>query len=678
MAVSETQTDAQSRIARAAEDVGARDLFLFRRVSPTRFVHYGGLGRGEGWAGIVELIVDEEPFAAQAIDGSSPLRLAWPDAQRVFGPYWAQSAALVPVTHDVLAVFGHPEGPLAEASDARFLEAGQTAAAHIHHVSPAKRLADELEVLHGVRNLLHCAETDLGGVMQHVAEHAADALSCEACVLVLSDQPSVAVATRRGIRLDATDERLAAAVRSLVAPPVDAAVCVQEATQRPLPAPLDELGPTSWYLLPIGDIGSMLLVHTRVAPRGFTLLCQELGENLAQSAETMLRAAMSRELSERIQQAQKLESLVVLAGGIAHDLNNLLVGVIGNAELAKQQLPEASPSGEALDQIELAAQRAAALSRQLLAYSGKGRFVVERLDLRELVESMLPLFSSLVAKSTTIGFRPDRAAAVVEADGTELRQVLVNLVTNASEALEGRSATVSIRTGTRRLGAVAVRSLTGGELEPGRYAFLEVVDQGVGMDGETRDKIFEPYFSTKFTGRGLGLAAALGIVRGHGGALGVETKPGVGTVVTMYLPLSPMAARGPESNGDVGSAKTETGAVLIVDDEPLVRDTTARTLESWGFQAVTAASGEEALEMLEAGAEVSAVVIDVTMRGISGVEVVQELRDRGSLVPVLLMSGFSELDLSELADEGVDFLQKPFRAGELVARIRGLLAAGRV
>ena len=678
MPVTAALSDAQARIARATEDVGARDLFLFRRVSPTRFVHYGGTGRGEGWAGIVELVVGEEPLAAQAIEGGRTQRHSWEEAHRVFGPYWARAAALVPVSHDVLAVFGHPDGPLADVSDESFLDAGQAVAAHIHHVSPAKRLADELEVLHGVRNLLHCGETDLSGVMQHIAEHAADALSCEACVLVLADQPSVAVATRRNIRLDATDEVLAQAVRLLVAPPPDGAVCVQEAADRPLPPPLDALGPTSWYLLPIGEIASMLLVHTRVAPRGFTLLCQELGQNLAQSAETMLHAAMSRELGERIQQAQRLESLVVLAGGIAHDLNNLLVGVLGNAELARQRLPEGSPSFDSLEQIELAAQRAAALSRQLLAYSGKGRFVVERLELREVVESMLPLFASLVAKSTGVVFRPDRASAVVEADGTELRQVLVNLVTNASEALEGSPGTVTIRTGTRRLGAVAVRSLTGSELEPGRYAFLEVADQGVGMDIEIRDKIFEPYFSTKFTGRGLGLAAALGIVRGHAGALSVETKQGVGTVVTMYLPLSPMGARGPESNGDNGSTKIDTGPVLVVDDEPIVRDTTARTLESWGFTVLTAASGEEALELLAVRADVGAVLIDVTMRGISGVEVVQELRARKSAVPVLLMSGYAELDLSQLAEERVDFLQKPFRAAELVARIRGLLATERV
>ncbi|HVS86227.1 MAG TPA: response regulator [Gaiellaceae bacterium] len=668
-------TDAQARIARATDGVGARDLFLFRRVSPTRFVHYGGAGRGEGWAGIVELVIGEEPLAEEALEGGQTLRRNWEDAHRVFGPYWARAAALVPVTHDVLAVFGHPDGPLAQVSDERFFEAGEAVAAHIHHVSPAKRLADELEVLHGVRNLLHCGETDLAGVMQHIAEHAADALSCEACVLVVRDQPGVAVATRRDVRLDATDEMLAQAVRGLAAQPAAVAVCVQQADERPLPPPLDTLRPTSWYLLPIGEIASMLLVHTRVAPRGFTLLCQELGQNLAQSAETMLRAAMARELSERIQQAQKLESLVVLAGGIAHDLNNLLVGVLGNAELARQGLHEGSPAFDSLEQIELAAQRAAALSRQLLAYSGKGRFVVERMELRDLVESMLPLFASLVAKSTGVVFRPDRASAVVEADGTELRQVLVNLVTNASEAFEGAPGTVSVRTGTRRLGALAVRSLVGAELEPGRYAFLEVADQGVGMDAETRDKIFEPYFSTKFTGRGLGLAAALGIVRGHGGALAVETKPGIGTVVTMYLPLSPMRATGPTANGDHGATKVETGPVLVVDDEPMVRDTTGRTLESWGFSVLTAASGEEALEVVAAREDVGAILIDVTMRGISGVEVVEELRARGSTVPVLLMSGYAELDVSQLAEQSVDFLQKPFRSGELVARLRGLLAA---
>ena len=664
----------QAHISRVAGGVGAPDLFLFRRVSPTRFVHFGGVGRGEGWAGVVELVVADEPLAQRAIEEETPVRVSWSRAERVFGPYWARAAAVVPVSHDVLAVFGCPDGELADVSDEALMIAGEAAALHVHNVSPAKRLADELEVLHGVRDLMHCDATDVQGVMQHIAEHAVDALSCEACVLMLYDRPQLARATRKDVPLHASDETIAAAMRLLPSPAPSAAFCVQEALQSPLPPPLDALDATSYYLLPVGDVGAMLLVHTQAAPRGFTLLCQELGQNLAQSAETMLRAAMSRELSDRIQQAQKLESLVVLAGGIAHDFNNLLVGVLGNAELAREGIPDSSPAVEALEQIELAAQRAAALSRQMLAYSGRGRFVVERVDLRDLVESMLPLFASVVAKSTSVVFMPGAEAAVVQADATELRQVLVNLVTNGSEALGGAAGTVTIRTGVRTVDRDVVRNSAGAELETGRCAFLEVCDHGEGMDDETRAKIFEPYFSTKFTGRGLGLAAVLGIVRAHSGAVHVETAPGNGTVVTALLPLSDRDAEATSDGGGGADVRAHaTGTVLVVDDEPLVRDVSARALQSAGYTVLLASSGEEALELVAKPiGELVAIVLDVTMQGMSGTEVLRALRARGSRLPVLLTSGYSELDASLLEEDGVEFIQKPYRIGELLARLRAL------
>jgi signal transduction histidine kinase len=664
----------QARLAEAAGGVGAPDLFLFRRVSASRFVHFGGVGRGEGWAGVVELVVEDEPLVREAIESETPVRVSWPAPARVFGPYWASAAALVPVSHDVLAVFGRADGPLAELGDDELLAAGEAAAAHIHNVSPAKRLADELEVLHGVRDLMHCAATDVPSVMQHIVEHSVDALSCEACLLMLFDRGGVARTTRRGVVLNDPDEALATALRSLPSPEPSAAFCVQEAVQQPLPAPLDSLAATSYYLLPVGDIGSLLLVHTQVAPRGFTLLCQELGANLASSAETMLRAAMSRELSDRIQQAQKLESLVVLAGGIAHDFNNLLVGVLGNAELAREELAANSPAAEALEQIELAAQRAAALSRQMLAYSGKGRFVVEPVDLRDLVDSMLTLFSSVVAKSTTVAFEPGPEPAVVEADGTELRQVLVNLVTNASEALDGAGGTVTIRTGVCEPGGDVRRHAVGAELAPGAYAFLEVADHGLGMDDETRAKIFEPYFSTKFTGRGLGLAAALGIVRAHGGAIHVASTAGEGTVVTALLPLSESSAYAVHSRNEPDLRAHAVGTVLVVDDESLVRDVTARTLQSAGYSVVLASSGEEALDLVtRQNGSLAAIVLDLTMQGVGGAEVLSRLRAGGNDLPVLLTSGYSDLDPALLDQDGVGFIQKPYRIGELLTRLRSLV-----
>ncbi|MBN1773844.1 MAG: PAS domain S-box protein, partial [Deltaproteobacteria bacterium] len=233
-----------------------------------------------------------------------------------------------------------------------------------------------------------------------------------------------------------------------------------------------------------------------------------------------------RRLEERMQRTQKLESLGVLAGGVAHDFNNLLTGILGQAALARAEGPTDGPLGERLAQIELTACRAAELTRQLLAYSGRGQFVVRPLDLAELVRETVPLLRASIPRTVAIRVEAPTDVPAVEADATQLRQVVMNLVLNAAEALGDRPGTIRVSTATDELDDAGLAELRhDDEVAPGRYVRLEVVDDGPGMPPEVQERVFEPFFSTKFAGRGLGLAAVLGIVRGHRGAVGVRSAP---------------------------------------------------------------------------------------------------------------------------------------------------------
>lgn len=245
-------------------------------------------------------------------------------------------------------------------------------------------------------------------------------------------------------------------------------------------------------------------------------------------------------LERKLQETQKLESLGVLAGGIAHDFNNLLVGVMGNAGLALLELPDDSPVRETIEQIEVAAQRAADLTRQMLAYSGKGRFIIQHLDLGKLVQEMSQLLKVSISKNTIVSYEFESNLPKVEADATQLRQVIMNLLINASEAVGEREGHINLSTGVRWVDRKYLASTyLAPDLPEGKYVYLEVTDNGSGMDSETLGKIFDPFFTTKFTGRGLGLAAVLGIVRGHKGALKVTSQPGQGTTFSILLPAVP-------------------------------------------------------------------------------------------------------------------------------------------
>ncbi len=384
-----------------------------------------------------------------------------------------------------------------------------------------------------------------------------------------------------------------------------------------------------------------------------------------------------RRLEAQMQHAQKLESLGVLAGGIAHDFNNLLVGILGNASVARDEAQPGTPTEELLGDIVTAARRAAELTTQLLAYAGKGRFNIQPLDISAAVRETSSLLHSAISKRAALSLELHDGLPLIAADATQVRQVLMNLLTNASDALEERNGEIALRTGSMFADAALLSEcLAADGVQAGEFVFVEVSDTGVGMNVETLARIFDPFFTTKFTGRGLGLAATLGIVRGHRGALRVISNPGDGTTFRVLFPVAESrepSSRTPRSVVSIGRA----GTILVVDDEETVRDVVHRMLTRSGYSVIGAVDGDDGLRLFaEHEATIAAIVLDVTMPRMSGTEVLADLRRRGKNVPVVLASGYSSESL-EPAVAGANapiFVQKPFVAAELLAGIDAALA----
>ncbi len=385
-----------------------------------------------------------------------------------------------------------------------------------------------------------------------------------------------------------------------------------------------------------------------------------------------------RKLEERFLQTQKLESLGILAGGIAHDFNNLLVSMLGNVDLALTTTPPESPVRPYLQRIDSAATRAADLTNQMLAYSGKGRFVVEPINLSRLVEEMGHLLGTVVSKRAHIKQNLDPDLPPVEADATQLRQVFMNLITNASDALGDKDGTITVTTGTVEIDASYLSgSYLDAPMADGRYAFVEVSDTGCGMDRETRNKIFDPFFTTKHTGRGLGLAAVLGIVRSHKGGLRVYSEPGSGTTFKVLFPIleNPGKGVGPAPvfpAGDERATARAGGMVLLADDEEAVRDVARMMLEGAGYTVLTAADGVEAVELFRnCPGAITAVILDVTMPRMGGEEAFRELRRIDPAVKVVLSSGYNEQEtVNHFLGKGLaGFIQKPYRTRALIEKV---------
>ncbi len=381
------------------------------------------------------------------------------------------------------------------------------------------------------------------------------------------------------------------------------------------------------------------------------------------------RDTTQRKLTEAaLEQASKLESLGVLAGGIAHDFNNLLTAVLGNINLAQIQLGELSPAIPFLENAEKTVLRAAELTKQMLAYSGKGRFVVHPHDLNRVVEEMVHLLQVSISKRITLRFnlRPDLPA--VEADAAQIQQVVMNLVTNASDAIGDADGVIALTTEVKDLNADEIaQGMPSQQLSPGRYVVLEASDTGCGMTSEVMARIFDPFFSTKATGRGLGLSAMLGILRGHGAGIQIVSQPGYGSTFRLYFPASPEPSRQRE---DVPGLRVNqfTGLSLVVDDEDVLRETAAAALRTMGFEVLTARDGQEAVEMVEARPEAfRLVLLDLTMPRMDGRQAFQALRRLRPDLRIVLSSGYSEQETVQafLGQGLAGFIQKPYTLQEL-------------
>ncbi|MDP1831197.1 MAG: CHASE domain-containing protein [Geothrix sp.] len=387
-----------------------------------------------------------------------------------------------------------------------------------------------------------------------------------------------------------------------------------------------------------------------------------------------------RRREERAQQeSQKLESLGVLAGGIAHDFNNLLTAILGNVNLAQLCLPKMSPAWPYLDNMERTVQRATNLTRQMLAYSGKGRFMVGPVDLNQAVEEIAHLLGVSISKKVALRFQLQPGLPVLMGEATQIQQVVMNLVTNASEAIGDAEGIVSIRTGVQAYSeADLARDFPLQPIEPGALLCLEVADTGQGMSPEVQSRIFEPFFTTKFTGRGLGLSAMQGIVRSHKGGIRVYSEVGKGTTFKLVFPAGISGGQAPPEV-ESEEAWRGSGTILVVDDEEGVRMAASGLLQSMGFDTVMASDGLEAVERFREGAgAIRAVLMDLTMPHLDGVEAFRELRRMDPGCRVVLTSGYNEQDaVQDFLGKGLaGFVQKPFQRADLARGMRRAIEGG--
>jgi two-component system CheB/CheR fusion protein len=383
-----------------------------------------------------------------------------------------------------------------------------------------------------------------------------------------------------------------------------------------------------------------------------------------------------KKVEEQLRESQKLESLGVLAGGIAHDFNNLLTGILGNASLGLDLAPSDSPLRPLLQRLVKASERAADLTRQLLAYAGKGRFILNTINLSSSVQE----FSSLVRASFPPHVRLDLALSnilpPIEADPAQIQQIVMNLLLNAAESIPAeRAGVVTVRTYELRASEDDLRGLlSSSRPRPGNYAVLEVADNGSGMDAATQERIFEPFFTTKFTGRGLGLSAVLGIVGSYQGAVSVESHKETGTRFRVLLPVKEKAVDRPVHT--VSRDLRGSGTILVVDDEPLVLSIATSALERAGYTVRIADNGMAAeLLMKQCGTDIEAVILDVTMPGVSGEETFKRLKSIRPDLPVVLSTGHSESEtFARFAGTSpAGFLQKPYTAAQLAETIKAAL-----
>ncbi|NLF58140.1 MAG: PAS domain S-box protein [Candidatus Hydrogenedens sp.] len=413
--------------------------------------------------------------------------------------------------------------------------------------------------------------------------------------------------------------------------------------------------------------------------------CMDMDLTEQKEAQAALRESEARRLESerRLLHAQKLESLGVLAGGIAHDFNNLLMAVLGNVELSMEMLSPLSPALDGLREAMNAARRAVDLTRQMLAYSGRGQFMLVHLDLNELVRENAHMLRAAISKNVTMNLQAGDALPPILADPGQLQQVVMNLITNASEAVGEKPGIVRLATGTMECDAAYLAKSRLAPPEPGRYVWLEVADTGCGMERETVERLFDPFFTTKFTGRGLGMSAVQGIIKGHRGAIMVDSTPERGSTIRVLFPAAHVepAPKPQKASGTGREPAVFSGTVLVVDDEELVLKLGGSMLGRLGFSVLSATNGGEAVDIYrEKGRDITAVLLDLTMPVMDGVATLRALREVNPEVRVILCSGFTKNEVtSRFPLEGLSgFLQKPYHLKALQAELGRVLGVAQV
>jgi PAS domain S-box-containing protein len=388
------------------------------------------------------------------------------------------------------------------------------------------------------------------------------------------------------------------------------------------------------------------------------------------------RVGVAVDISERkaLRQAQKQESLGILAGGVAHDFNNLLLAMLGQTSLALSKMSPTSPGRLHISKAVKAAERAADLTRQMLAYSGQGHFEVHQLNLNDLIQENLHLFEAGIPKNIHIKTDLLNQLPSIEADPGQMQQVIMNLILNGVEAIGDRPGLIEILTQIQeyRPDDSLFWQYTGLPMVAGRYVRLDVRDSGVGMDEATLAKIFDPFYTTKFTGRGLGLAVVLGIIRGHKGGLRVTSVPGEGAQFTILFPIAKDAPVQTDVQPTEPVEDKRTGVVLVIDDEEPVREAVYDILELEAIRVLSAVDGQEGIETFKRHCqEIDLILLDLSMPGLGGVETFHRLREINQTVPILLSSGYNQAEVDSRFSEGkpAGFLQKPYSASILVEEI---------
>ncbi len=389
-----------------------------------------------------------------------------------------------------------------------------------------------------------------------------------------------------------------------------------------------------------------------------------------------------KQVETRLEEAKRLESLSQLAGGVAHDFNNLLTGVIGNVNMAMDDLPANSNIQKYLTEIEGAARKAALLSQKMLAYSGKIHILLEPIRLSEYIHANIGEIQSLIPDNIKLIVDLEASLPSIHGAQEQIQQMVQALVSNAAEAFEGKQGKIRLKTGFEQLTSIPEEKTYGIPDPPaGDYVYLQIQDDGVGMSGEVQAKLFDPFFTTKFTGRGLGMSAVLGIVRGHNGFLKIHSKPQLGTTIQVWLPVKDSSRKQSESTEATVPPSQEPShdlqpTILVVDDEPVILRMTERALRMSGYTSITAGNGHDALEIYrKLDGKIQLVVLDLAMPDMDGAEVFSRIREMNPSAKVLMISGYDITNASNTLESQylAGFLQKPFGPSKLLSKIDEIL-----